>query len=267
MTNQTGVARFKGGWALVTGSARKQGLGYAFCRGLAAQGINVVLVDLLADDLAARAAELQKDFGVQTRTAACDLGAPLPYTALDDAVRGIEIDVLHCNHMFTPTDTPKILDMSLELHHKVLDVNARAYVNLIHRFGNEMRARGKGAIILTSSGSGLIPTPYTAAYCANKAFQIAFGEALWYELKGTGVDVLVIAAGLMRTSEAVSGYPKWLIADPADVVKEVLPRVGKKHMVIPGPANKFIVWSQTKMQSRRSSIQAMGDFMAKGLGK
>lgn len=267
MTNQTGVARFKGGWALVTGSARKQGLGYAFCRGLAAQGINIVLVDLLAEDLAARAAQLQSEFGVQTRIAACDLGAPLPYTALDDAVRGIEIDVLHCNHMYTPTDTPKILDMDLALHHKVLDVNARAYVNLIHRFGNEMRARGKGAIIVTSSGSGLIPTPYTAAYCANKAFQLAFAEALWYELKGTGVDVLVIAAGLMRTSDVVSGYPKWLTADPADVVKEVLPLVGKKHMVIPGTANKFIVWSQTKMQSRRSSIQAMGDFMAKGLGK
>jgi short-subunit dehydrogenase len=267
MRNPQGVARFKGGWALVTGSARKQGLGYAFCRGLAAQDINIVLADMLADELAARAAELQKDFGVQTRTAACDLGAPPPYTTLDDAVRGIEIDILHCNHMFTPTDTPKILDMPLELHHKVLDVNARAYVTLIHRFGNEMRARGKGAIILTSSGSGLIPTPYTGAYCANKAFQIAFGEALWYELKGTGVDVLVIAAGLMRTSEAVSGYPKWLIADPADVVKEVLPRIGNKHLVIPGPANKFIVWSQTKMQSRRRSIQAMGDFMAKGLGK
>ena len=56
MTNQTGVARFKGGWALVTGSARKQGLGYAFCRGLAAQGINIVLADMLADDLVARAA-------------------------------------------------------------------------------------------------------------------------------------------------------------------------------------------------------------------
>ncbi len=267
MTNQTGVACFKGGWALVTGSARKQGLGYAFCRGLAAQGINIVLVDVLAEDLKARAMELRTEFGVQTRTAACDLGAPLPYTALDEAVAGIQIDILHCNHMYTPTDTPKILDMPLELHHKVLDVNARAYVNLIHRFGNEMKARGKGAIILTSSGSGLIPTPYTAAYSGNKAFQIAFGEALWYELQGTGVDVLIIVAGLMRTSEAISGYPAWLIADPADVVKEVLPLVGKKHMVIPGPANKFIVWSQTKMQSRRSSIKAMGDFMAKGLGK
>ena len=259
MTQQTGVARFKGGWALVTGSARKQGLGYAFCRGLAQQGINIVLVDVLAEDLAARAAALQKEFGVQVRTAACDLGAPLPYTALDEAVAGIEIDILHCNHMYTPTDTPKILDMDLALHHKVLDVNARAYVNL--------KARGKGAIILTASGSGLIPTPYTAAYSGNKAFQIAFGEALWDELKGTGVDVLIIVAGLMRTSEAISGYPNWLIAEPADVVKEVLPLVGKKHMVIPGRANKLIVWSQTKMQSRRTSIQAMGDFMAKGLGK
>ena len=31
--------------------------------------------------------------------------------ALEEVVGGLDIDVLVCNHMFTPADTPPILDM------------------------------------------------------------------------------------------------------------------------------------------------------------
>ena len=114
-------------------------------------------------------------------------------------MQGTDVDVLICNHMYTPVDTPRILDMPLDVHNRMIDVNARAYVNLIHQFGQPMRQRGKGAIVIVSSGAGLVAAPYTGAYSANKAFQIAFGEALWYELRSTGVDVVVTVAGLMNT--------------------------------------------------------------------
>jgi deferrochelatase/peroxidase EfeB len=39
---------------------------------------------------------------------------------------------------------PPILDMPLEIHCRMIDINARAYTNLIHRFGREMRDRGRG---------------------------------------------------------------------------------------------------------------------------
>jgi len=73
-----------------------------------------------------------------------DLGAPAPYKALEDAVAGVDVDVLVCNYMFTPTDTGPILDTPLETHSRMIDINARAYTNLIHRFGREMRDRGRG---------------------------------------------------------------------------------------------------------------------------
>jgi hypothetical protein len=89
--------------------------------------------------------------------------------------------------------------MPLDMHNRMIDINARAYVNLIYRFGQLMKERRRGAIVIVSSGAGLAPAPYTGAYSANKAFQIAFGEALWYELRPSGVDVLVVVAGLMNT--------------------------------------------------------------------
>ena len=69
------------------------------------------MVDILDDELHTRAKELREQFGVEVRTTTCDLGAHAPYKTIEEAVGGLDIDVLVCNHMFTPADTPPILDM------------------------------------------------------------------------------------------------------------------------------------------------------------
>jgi short-subunit dehydrogenase len=173
-----------------------------------------------------------------------------------------------CNHMYTPKETPKILDMDLKVLHQMMDINARAYTTLVHTYGRQMRDRKQGGIILVASGAGLVPAPYTGAYSANKAYQIAFGEALWYELKDTGVDVLVLVAGLMNTQgDALSKYPQFMISETAPVVQEALSKLGKQHLVIPGLINKLFMFMQTKLMSRQSAVNSIGNFMKNGLGK
>src|SRR5256714_10294210 len=174
------LERYAGSWALVTGSARLEGLGFAFARALAARRVNVVLVDILAEELEARAEELRSSYGVSVRVLPADLGDVGCIRSMQETLQDIDVDIVICNHMYTPTDTPEILDMPLDVHNRMIDINARAYVNLIYRFGELMRDRRRGAIVIMSSGAGLVPAPYTGAYSANKAFQIAFGEALWY---------------------------------------------------------------------------------------
>lgn len=260
--------RYAGSWALVTGSARAEGLGYALARELARHRINVVLVDILADDLEARATELCKSYGVEARPISADLSDLSSFPKIVDQLSDISVDVLICNHMFTPKETPKILDMPLEVHNAMIDINARAYVNLIHPLANLMVTRGRGAVVVVSSAAGLTPTPYTGAYAANKAFQIAFGEALWYETLDTGVDVLVVSAGLMNTQgDALSKYPKWQIAEPDDCAAEILSAIGRKHMVVPGRANHLFTLINTRLMSRRRAVKTVGRFMEKGLGK
>ena len=41
----------------------------------------------------------------------------------------------------------------LDVHNRMIDINARAYVNLIYRFGQLMRDRRRGAIVVVSSGA------------------------------------------------------------------------------------------------------------------
>jgi len=259
---------FAGSWALVTGSAREQGLGFAFARQIAARNINLVLLDILDEELQSRAAELRSQYGVEVRPIAADLGDLSVYPAIMDALGDVSVDVLICDHMFSPKDTPKILDMPLNVHNQMIDINARAYVNLVHRFGNPMLKRGRGAIVIVSSGGGLIPAPYTGPYAANKAFQTVFGEALWYETRDTGIDVLVMSAGLMDTQgDALSKYPRWQLADPADAAAETLNAIGRKHLVMPGRPNRLVTLINTRLMSRRRAVMTMGRFMERGLGK
>jgi uncharacterized protein len=263
---RSALSTYRQGWAVLTGAARREGLGYAFARQLAAEGVNLILVDILDEELTQRAAELRSDFDIEIRTAACDLGAAAPYPAIESACAGVAVDVLICNHMFTPTDTPKILDVPLETQSRMLDINARGYTNLVYRFGTEMRERGRGAIVLVSSGVGLTSGPYNGVYAANKAFQIVLGETLWYELRGTGVDVLVVIGGLMNTQgDAFSKFPAAMVAEPDAVAREVLSAIGRKHMVIPGIVNRIFVLAQTRLMSRRRTVTTIGKFLEKGL--
>ncbi|WP_280487325.1 SDR family NAD(P)-dependent oxidoreductase [Nocardia farcinica] len=262
------LERYRGGWALVTGSARAIGLGFTFARQVAEHGINIVLVDIDGEQLQERSAELAAAYRVQVRSIAVDLGRLEDYPSMYQQVDDIDIDVLICNHMYTPKDTPEILDMPLAVHNSMLDINARAYVNLIHHFGAEMRRRDRGAIIVVSSGAGLTSAPYTAAYSANKAFQIAFAEALSFELRHTAVDVLIMVAGLMNTQgDGLSKYPKWQIAEPADAAAETLRALGRKLLVMPGWPNRLQTLLMTRGMSRARAVRSVGAFMAKGLGK
>ena len=118
---------------------------------------------------------------------------------------------------------------------------------------------GAEAIVIVASGVGLTSGPYNGAYAANEAFQIVLGETLWYELNGTGVDVLVAIGGLMNTQgDGFVKFPRLLISEPEPVAREVLSAVGSKHMVVPGLVNRAFVLAQTRLLSRRRTVSSIG---------
>ena len=257
-----------GPWALVTGAARAEGLGYSFARHLAGRNFNLALVDIQGDALAERAAELQARYLVKVRPIVLDLGREDFLDELLPQTADITVGMVVCNHMATHRETPAVLEMDLETHHALLNINARAYTSLIHAYGRPMVARGRGGIVIISSGAGLQTAPYTGAYSANKAYQRALGEALWYELRGSGVDVLVAAPGLMDTQgDGLAGYPQWMITPADPVAVETLAALRRGPLVIPGPVNKALMFVQTRLLPRRLAVEITGQFMASGLGK
>jgi short-subunit dehydrogenase len=82
---------------------------------------------------------------------------------------------------------------------KMAALNFLSPVALIQAVLPGMIERGRGQIVNVSSVVGYQPMPRMAVYSATKAALTALSTALRMELKGTGVDVLLIAPGSTRT--------------------------------------------------------------------
>ncbi|MGA9800346.1 MAG: SDR family NAD(P)-dependent oxidoreductase [Terriglobales bacterium] len=62
-----------------------------------------------------------------------------------------------------------------------------------------MQRQGSGAIINISSVAGHIPLPFHAVYSATKFAMNAFGKAANVELKGSGIHVMTVCPGYVKT--------------------------------------------------------------------
>ena len=62
-----------------------------------------------------------------------------------------------------------------------------------------MRQQGSGTIINISSVAGHIPVPYHAGYSATKFAMNAIGKGANLELKNTGIRVITVCPGYVRT--------------------------------------------------------------------
>ncbi len=228
-----------GPWAVVTGSARAEGIGYGYARRLAQQGFNLVLVDILEEALADRAVELRSAHPVEVKAVVADLGESDSLEALQRDTQGLEVGLLVANHYVIPENSPKILELDLAVHDRILAVNARAYTALVHHYGNRMVGRGRGGIIMTSSAASMSGAPYMGPYSANKAYQRNLAESLWSEVKDDGVDVLVVLPGAVKTQPGgvQDRFPKWLSMEVDDLVEQALAALGRKPCLIPGAGN------------------------------
>src|SRR5881397_3269399 len=130
-----------GEWALVTGASA--GIGTAFARRLAAQGVNVVLVARRADRLEALAAELRDKHGVRTRVVPEDLEREGVAERLVEWARDLEIGILVNNAGFSTVGRFERVPRENILG--MIRVNCLAVAALTHAFLPAMQARRRGA--------------------------------------------------------------------------------------------------------------------------
>ena len=190
--------------AIVTGAS--SGIGAAFARALAREGTALVLVARRAERLQSLARELTFAHGVDVEPLPLDLARAEATAALAARIDARPPELLVNNAGFACYGAFADLPVGPQL--AVVDVNVRALVALSHTFVRAARARGHGALVQVASTAGYAPMPYEAVYAASKGFVIHFGEALWEELRGTGVRVLTLCPGFTETEFAgVAGLP------------------------------------------------------------
>ena len=116
-----------------------------------------------------------------------------------DAVKaaGVEVDFLVNNAGFGSNGAFATSEPARDLGQ--VQVNIATMVALTRAFLPAMIARKQGRILNVGSTAGFQPGPFMAVYYASKAFVNSFTEALWYELKGTGVTATVSCPGPIAT--------------------------------------------------------------------
>jgi uncharacterized protein len=185
-----------GPWAVITGGS--DGTGAAYAREVAASGINLFLIARRAGPLEALASELRAAHRVEIETMVQDLNDPNAAEAIIAQVGTREVG-LYVSNAGASSDHGTFMDKPLASHLDLITRNVLVPTKLAHDFGGKMAARGRGGIVIMSSGAGMGGQAGVASYSAVKAYQMNLGEALWAELKPVGVDVIVIAAPIMET--------------------------------------------------------------------
>ncbi|NHJ84730.1 MAG: SDR family NAD(P)-dependent oxidoreductase [Asgard group archaeon] len=264
------LKNYFGPWAVIAGAS--EGLGAAYAKEVASKGINVVLIarrKQLLDDLSN---EIKSKYQVETKVLLLDLASSDLLEKVQATTKDLDIGLLIYDAVYSLIGAFHNFD--IEQHLKTLAVNCKAPMLFAYYFGNKMKERGSGGIILMSSLAGLQGNPIHAHYSATKGYNMNLAEALWYEMKPYGVKVMSCNAGPIKTPNYINTKPKraGLINPkpmaPSKVAKGALKALWKnKPYYMPGFQNKFNAFIMTKILSRKTAIKLMGNVASKMYGE
>jgi len=182
--------------ALVTGAAH--GNGAAIALGMAKHGANVVLLDIDADALEARAKEIRQQ-GLCCSSAILDVSDPeqclrlAKETGFDQA----GLDILVNNAGIRPRHAFESGDRDFHWE-RAMKVNLDGIRNTTLAWMEGLK-RSKGTVINITSIAAFNASPGSIAYSTSKAAAQMLTKALAYELAVDGIRVNSIAPGVIET--------------------------------------------------------------------
>lgn len=191
MTESSGRPR-----ALITGAT--SGIGAAFAGRLARQGFDLILHGRRKEQLAARAARLERDHQISVKTIIAELSQPEEIAKVEECIHDLDrLDMLINNAGYwTPgvfwEHTPDAIEAMIRVHNI-------APVRFIRAALPQMLTRDQGDIINVSSAGAFLNMVTLENYSATKAYLINFTESLHVALMGTGVRVQALTPGYVVT--------------------------------------------------------------------
>lgn len=183
--------------ALITGASG--GIGRELARIHAETGGDLILIARRDQELQELKKELEERHGVKVILIKKDLSKHYAAVQIFDEVQqlGIEVEYLINNAGFGGHGL--FVERDPEKEFSMIQVNIASLVMLTRLFLPEMISRKRGKILNVSSTASFLPGPLQAVYYASKAFVTSFSQALWEELRNTGVTVTALCPGPVDT--------------------------------------------------------------------
>jgi uncharacterized protein len=181
--------------ALITGAS--SGIGAAYARRLAAEGVNLVLVARRRDRLEALAQELRAE-RVEVEILAADLANTSGLASVEARLKADPaIDMLVNNAGFGVYGSVAEADPAVMA--EMINLNVTVPSRLAAAAASAMVTRGAGTIVNVSSGLAFLIQPVNAVYGGTKAYILNFTRAMHLDLGERGLRIQALCPGIVRT--------------------------------------------------------------------
>ena len=203
----------KGKTALVTGAAKKSGIGYAIAQKLADSGANVIIADMVKKDDGSRplvsgnreemivlTEALARRFDVKAAFVAVDVSKNSSIRQMADEVRSqFESVQILCNNAGTVLGVPSAIHTyDDDAWLKTLDVNLNGVFRVSKAVMPLMMDTG-GSVINIASRAAKVPPLFNGAYAVAKAGVVMLTKVMARELAGNGIRVNAVCPGVITT--------------------------------------------------------------------
>ena len=185
--------------ALITGG--DSGLGAATAKSLAQAGADVAISYRFKSDAADQVAELVRSFGVKAYTLRLDNISDMNevdtlFRRLDQELGGLDILV---NNAGTDGARAMCADSDVAAWRQVVEIDLFGPYYCARAAVERMSKQRRGVIINTSSVHEFIPWAGYSAYTSAKAGLSMFSKTLAQEVAATGIRVIAVAPGAIKT--------------------------------------------------------------------
>ncbi|WRX15194.1 Short-chain dehydrogenase/reductase SDR - like 10 [Theobroma cacao] len=229
-----------GSWALVTGAT--DGIGKAFARQLAQQGLNLILVSRNSNKLKTVSNEIRAELPhIKIRDVAHDFSSDVTtgVKLIEEAIKEVEVGVLINNVGVTYPGAMFFDEVDEKVWMEVVRVNLEATTWVTRAVLPGMLNRKRGAIVNIGSGASIVvPShPLYTIYAATKAYVDQLSRSLYVEYKLCGIDVqcqvpLYVATNL-ASKVALIEKSSWLVPTPKDYAEAGIRHIGYEPRCTP----------------------------------
>ena len=184
-------------FTLITGAS--SGIGLCYAEQFAAKGNNVIIVSNQRERNEEVAADIKQRFNVE---------AIALYSDLSQSDAAEQIFAWCKEHEYvvdTLVSNAGILQFGMFLNTKptmadfITNLHCITPSKLCRLFGEDMKSRGGGRILIMSSMTAWTPFITVSYYAATKAYLKSFAQSLWYEFRPHNITVTTVYPGAVDT--------------------------------------------------------------------
>ncbi|BCK86352.1 3-phenylpropionate-dihydrodiol/cinnamic acid-dihydrodiol dehydrogenase [Sideroxyarcus emersonii] len=214
-------------------SGASSGIGQALARHYLERGATVAAFARRGELLQALAAEFPgkvHDYALDVRD------APAIQAAARDFMSHVGIpDIVIANAGVSRGTLTEYVEDE-DVFQDIMDINVLGMVKTFQPFLTAMRQARRGTLVGIASVAGLRGLPGSGAYSASKAAAITYLESLRVELYGSGVRVVTISPGYIKTPMTdINTYPMPFILEAHDAARRMARAIerGTSFAIVP----------------------------------